>query len=394
MSYRNDGRNGFDVDLMYQLYERMSQGVIYCDTQGKVVMANPAAEQIMGMASCEMIEETMDKHHLALFREDGSLYPIKEYPPAIALHTGVEVKNAVVGFFNNKDRRHLWLSINSVPIYKSNEEEPFLVCSTFTDITEYIQVKNELREALIKEKDVTRVLQCALKPDKSIRVDGYEIAVRDIPAFNEWTIGGDIYDSFRTKDGKVGILIGDASGKGIIPTSFAMMSRNTTRAFCYTSSSAAQSLILANEVLCDRQKEHHDEDNFMTLCVLILDPITGHFQYSNAGHPPPAIWHSSSQKVDFLPIGKFPLGLDLCDYQNVEGQINPGDKLLLYTDGLTEARKGDIFFEEQGIQHYLNEYSSLHAEELLGQMCTTISAWSDDNRNDDITMILVERSSV
>lgn len=392
MSITDDEDGKLDPELFHQLYERMPQGIIYFNSQGRVVMTNPAAEKIMGMAPWEMREKVVGEQDLKIIREDGSRYPMTDYPPVIALRTGGEIKGVVLGFFNKREGRHRWISISALPIYRKKEKEPFLICATFEDVTEIVELKNELERALTKEKEATAVLQGALKPDVPIKVDGYQITVSDIPALDEWTIGGDIYDTFRTKDGKVGILIGDASGKGIVHASFAMLSRSTMRAFCYTSSSAAQSLTLANEVLCARQKEHYEYGTFITLCVLILDPATGRFQYSNAGHPPPGVWHSD-HGVDFLPTGRLPLGLELCDYENFEDCILPGEMILLYTDGLSEARRNGNMFGEDGIERYLNEYASAAAERILNKMCATISAWTGNKSHDDITMILIERNS-
>jgi serine phosphatase RsbU (regulator of sigma subunit) len=190
----------------------------------------------------------------------------------------------------------------------------------------------------------------------------------------------------------VGIVIGDVSGKGFETAAFAAIARSTIRAFCYESSSAAEALTQANAVLCARQEERREDNLFMTAFLMILDPATGSFQYANAGHPLPAICNRNGE-VNFLQIGQLPLGITSVQYENAEGRLDPGDKLLLYTDGVIEARRENAVFGETGLACHLCENARFPSEKLLDRIYDTICSWTGGSTQDDTAMVLVERDS-
>ncbi len=128
------------------LYETMTQGVIYQDSEEHIISINPAALQIMGLDH-SIIDESRNNHCKAI-REDGTDFPAETHPSTIALKTGKEVRNVVMGVFNPQKEEYNWININATPLFKPGEKKPFQVYITFEDITETIKAQKLLNETL------------------------------------------------------------------------------------------------------------------------------------------------------------------------------------------------------------------------------------------------------
>jgi PAS domain S-box-containing protein len=131
------------------LYETMTQGVIHQDLNGRIISVNPAAEMIMGLNHYTKPGETCNYHCKAL-HEDGTDFPADTHPSMIALKTGKEVRNVVMGVFNPQKKSYRWINVNATPLFKPGEEKPFQVYITFEDITETIEAQKLLKETLIE----------------------------------------------------------------------------------------------------------------------------------------------------------------------------------------------------------------------------------------------------
>jgi PAS domain S-box-containing protein len=129
------------------LYETMTQGVIHQDSEGRIISVNPAAEQIMGLNYYTMQGETSNYHCKAI-HEDGNDFPAETHPSMIALKTGKEVRNVVMGVFNPQKENYNWINVNATPLFKPREKKPFQVYITFEDITETIKAQKLLNETL------------------------------------------------------------------------------------------------------------------------------------------------------------------------------------------------------------------------------------------------------
>jgi PAS domain S-box-containing protein len=118
------------------LFETMVPGVVYQDANGQIISINPAAEKIMGYTFEEIKYKTLPELKLKSIHEDGTSFLLKTHPPMIALKTGKEVKNIIMGVNYPSKEGYTWLNINAVPEFLEGEEKPFQVYTTFEDITE------------------------------------------------------------------------------------------------------------------------------------------------------------------------------------------------------------------------------------------------------------------
>src|SRR5579863_143663 len=190
----------------------------------------------------------------------------------------------------------------------------------------------EQAQAQIKaELDVARALQIAILPASFPVRPGCDGAARMLPAT---TMGGDFYDFIELPDGRVGLVMADVSGKGVPAAFFMAVARTNLRELAAHHGDAGECLAQTNEVLCAQ----NPLALFVTVFYGVLDAGTGVLRYANGGHNPPYVRRAAGG-VEALNGAAGPaLGaMPGMEYPEHTIQLQPGDGLVLYTDGVTEA---------------------------------------------------------
>ena len=221
-------------------------------------------------------------------------------------------------------------------------------------------------------------------------------------------VGGDFYDFFLLeKDGgaapKLGFLVADVSGKGIPASLFMMKAKTLIRDYLENGIELGEAIENANHQLCDG----NDANMFVTAWIGILDYKTGHIDYVNAGHNPPLLWASDEEKPDpsieryersgawqwlreksGIPLGTF----DAVPYKAKSLDVKPGDMLLLYTDGVTEAMSADgELYGEQRLEALADAASAFHPRMLVTAVKEGVADHARDaEQSDDITILALE----
>lgn len=232
------------------------------------------------------------------------------------------------------------------------------------------------------------LLQRALVPSAPPIVEGYELATAYIPAYEGQEIGGDFFDVFETEDQKVGILLGDVSGKGIEAASLAAATKSTVRAFAYDMSAPGEALSHANSVICSHSI---DTTQFVTVFLIVLDPASGEITYASAGHPP-ALIQRVDGSVDALRFGQPPIGIvGRYDYAERRAELRHGDRMVLYTDGISEARCDSGLFGSEGIERTLCAHIQSPTSGLLAGLLSAVTDWACGHLRDDTAVLIVER---
>lgn len=200
-------------------------------------------------------------------------------------------------------------------------------------------------------------------------------------------VGGDFYDFFNIDDDHLAIVIGDASGKGIPSSLYMMKAQSLIRAASKHSMDTAKIIMEVNEGLC----EGNEYSMFVTCWIGILNKNNGELRYTNAGHNPPII--KSSGKFSYLSArpGIVLGGFDNFEYCEAKTKLSKGDKLFLYTDGVTEAHnvKSELFGEDR----LLESVSKLDGSpyETVTKIRDEVRVFSRNTEQfDDITMLMVE----
>jgi phosphoserine phosphatase RsbU/P len=277
--------------------------------------------------------------------------------------------------------------------YRPEEISLFELMATRTAlIIDNMTLVTKLRDALGREREFSLMLQRALLPERPSLGPGYSVADRYIPAYASREIGGDFYDVFCPESGKAVIMIGDVSGKGLESASLAAATRSTARAFAYEVPTAGEILTHTNMAIYGQMREQ-PVPLFVTMFLAVLDLDTGRFQYAGAGHPPPAVHRTSTGEVEVLGYGDPPVGaFDDHAYHERQDVLCPGDRIILYTDGLTEARHDSEMFGEEGIERILKQAGRLSPDEVADALLSAASDWAEGRLRDDTAVIVIERT--
>ncbi len=217
-----------------------------------------------------------------------------------------------------------------------------------------------------------------------------ELKSFDIYAFMKAAkyIGGDFYDFFMIDNDRLGFVIADVSGKGVPAAIFMAISRTVVRAIALTGNSPAACMKRANNILCQESVN----DMFVTVFYGILQIHTGIVTYSNAGHNPP-VYIQRDEHVSVLPLtNDLVLGaIKDKEYHEKEVQLQPGDTLFLYTDGITEAmNKENKPYTENKLLKECTNLAGSSPDELVKKINESVAEFSGGAmQSDDITILAV-----
>ena len=248
-----------------------------------------------------------------------------------------------------------------------------------------------LQAAHDRQRDIAETLQKSLLPIVPERTGTIEFAHKYQAALEESLIGGDFYDLFSLGDHLLGIVMADVSGKGLKAAVQTAMLKYTLRGFAWeTPDSPGAVLARVNEVLCSPMSSH---DGFVTLFYAVLNTQTGLIVYASAGHEPPLYRSEQTGQTQTLPdcdglaLGCLPGVL----YSECSRSLAPGDLLLLYTDGLTEARAADqSFLGLDGLAALLPQ-TDVSAEAAVTSIYDAVTHFAANVRRDDVAMLALRR---
>lgn len=242
----------------------------------------------------------------------------------------------------------------------------------------------EAHERLAHELRVARLIQQTLLPRTLPDRPGWKLAALYRPAR---AVGGDFYDVLELRDGRLGLLIGDVTDKGV-PAALVMASaRSILRTAALQASSPGEVLARANQALCP----DIPPDMFVTCLYAILDPATGELTYANAGHPAALV--RGRQGVEELRVAGLPLGLMAeARYEERSAAVRPAETVLFYSDGLIEAHsRTREMFGARRLRALLADHSGGTSliEFLIDRLTVfTSPGWEQE---DDVTLVVLER---
>ena len=235
------------------------------------------------------------------------------------------------------------------------------------------------------ELETARSIQASILPDAPPRLPGLDVAVRYVPAAS---VAGDFYDFLPVNGRGLTVVVADVSGHGVPAALIASMIKVAVAAGSADAESPARLLTGMARIF-----EGQLKSQFITAACVAADPAAGRLLYAGAGHPPPLLWRARDQTIRELQgggpiLGRFRRAL----YSETAEPLEPGDRVVLFTDGIPEARdrSGEPFGDAR-LQEHLAGHAGLGADALAGSILERISAWTGRSGGfeDDLTLIVL-----
>jgi serine phosphatase RsbU (regulator of sigma subunit) len=237
-----------------------------------------------------------------------------------------------------------------------------------------------------QQKDFADAMQRSLLPQVRPAVSGLDVGEVYAPSARV-ELGGDLYDYVALDDGRFAVVLGDVTGHGIDAAADMAMAKYVFRTLVREHANPAEFVRAANEVVVDEIAP----GKFMTLLYLVVDPATGEVACASAGHPPPRLVDSSGRTRP-LAVRGLALGVDADqEYEEARAQIEAGGMVVLYTDGVVEARCGVEQYGFDRLDNVLARRHHLSAEDIAASVIESARRFTGGDLTDDCAVVVVKR---
>jgi hypothetical protein len=244
--------------------------------------------------------------------------------------------------------------------------------------------------AVERELDTARSIQTSILPRAIPDVIGLDIAVRYLPARK---VAGDVYDFHRVDERRLGMLVGDVAGHGVPAALIASMATVAFSSHPSRMDEPGEVLAEMNRVFCG-----HFDARFVTAACFFVDTERGTLRYGLAGHPWPLLWKARSATLESLTEGGLVLGLfPDASFPTSEVAFEPGDRLVVYTDGLTEAfDPSGAWFGDAELKAFIAAHRGAPAGPFADLLLDRVRSWTGRDTNsssleDDLTLAVIDR---
>jgi serine phosphatase RsbU (regulator of sigma subunit) len=353
--FRTEAVRGYDIDELTELRLKMGEGII-----GHVALTG---EPVI----------SPDVHHDPRYVNARAETRSEMVAPIIS-------NDEVIGVFD--------LESDRLNAYTPDDMQVLLLLASQVAI---IIEKVMLHEQLVEKKrlegqlEVARQVQLELLPAQDPQLEGFDISAYNFPTEE---VSGDYYDWVRIYEDQIGIVVADVSGKGVPAALLMAFLRASLRAAIHIGYAPHISMAKVNYLLW----ESIERNQFVTAFYSVLDASNRTLAYTNAGHSPPLLLDPDGS-ARFIERGGLPLGMfRQTRYYEYYLSLEPGQVLVLYTDGVTEAinASGEEYGTER-LERVVREGRHLRARELIDFIHSDVQKWTDgQGASDDITFFIVK----
>lgn len=339
-------------------------GVVSFQQDGEVELMNNAAKRLLGVSQLKNIKslESFNKPFVeTLFRlRPGERALVKVDRGGIPLQLAINAAG-----FRMRDKKFTLVSIQDI--------------------------HSELEgERMSKELEIAHQVQMRLLPKESPKFPGFDIAGICIPAKE---VGGDYYDYINFGDKKLGIAIGDVSGKGVPAAIYMTLTKGVLQSQAEGDMAPKDVLTKVNQLMY----QSIERGSFVSMFYAVLDTVESKFVCSRAGHNPAIHFRSSNGDYTFVQPAGIALGLEKGKIfgdviQDEEIKLVKGDLIVFYTDGFTEAMNTQRYdYGEKRLLNIVRENRNQNVRELIEAVCQDIKEFAQGHpQHDDMTMVAVK----
>jgi sigma-B regulation protein RsbU (phosphoserine phosphatase) len=396
------------------LLEYASVGIILVDAEGRIQIVNAKVEELFGYRREELIGQPIEalvpgrfrgahtgyckayrdkpsvrpmglSPHSFARRKDGTEFPVEIGLSAVKTHEGLLVMSYLADITARVEAQESQARLQE-ELRRANEELEKRVEERTRELRQ-AQTRLLARQRLQQEVELAMEIQQNLLPHQVPDLSGYDFAATARPARY---VSGDFYDFAGLSSDTCHIIVADIAGKGIPAALLSSTARTLFRAQAKHKTSPAVILNSVNRTLYE-DLEH--ADTFITIFAARLDASYGRLSYANAGHTETIWWRDAQQGSHTLGATGMPLGIDLAfPIEESEIVLRPGDIVLFYTDGITEAAnaEGELFGLERLIE-LVAEHSHGASEELLQAIVGAVESFQAGAAlSDDVTLVVLK----
>lgn len=368
-----------------RLYEQAPCGYLSTTPDGMIVRVN---ETFLTWTGHERDDLVGKRTFASLLAKGSQIYHDTHYAPLLAMQDSVrEIALDVV----QVDGQRLPVIVNAA-LERTAEGLPRVVRIALFDATERRQYERELVRAKEEAErlearalTLARTLQQTLIPPQPPEIPGLDIAAAYRPAGDGREVGGDFYDVFQRGQGDWVVVLGDVSGKGVHAAVVTSLIRYSLRAIAVRVAEPSEMLAELNQVVLA-----HETERFCTLLLLRLRAIDSawHVSMSCGGHGPAALVEPGSDPVSVGEPG-FLIGVsEDATFTSTSLTLLPGQMLVLYTDGTSEARRDGEFFGQARLSASMKAHAQ-DAQTLVSGVLRDVLDFQRNNPRDDIAVVAV-----
>lgn len=235
-----------------------------------------------------------------------------------------------------------------------------------------------------REHQVASILQSSILPDRLPDIPGYDASGFYVPSGPDAHIGGDYYDVFTMPDGRTVIAIGDVCGKGVVAATKTSAIKYTLRGLIGAGAGPGEALAELNRQVTATG----DPSDIVTVWIGVLDRSARRLMFANGGHPPGLLMRSGTRRIQRLcATGPLLGAAPGIEYGSRAVDIEAGDLLLLYTDGVTEARRGKLFFGEGRVRRVLKGATT--SSDCIDHLLMAVRTFAAGPLSDDAAAVAI-----
>lgn len=278
------------------------------------------------------------------------------------------------------------LNMNAAPLRNEHGEIAGVVLA-MQDVTEQVRLQERIKEVYLREHAIAEKLQSSFLPERIAAIEGFEISDCYRSALDEARIGGDFYDVFELGEDRLGIVMADVAGKGLKAAVYTAMTKYMLRAYAFEGGGPDEVVAKLNNALTACTPT----EVFVTLIYGVLDGRDGTFKYANAGHEHPVLLYSDTCAAVRLDVTGRALAL-LKDsvYTTCEVSMKPGDILVLYTDGITDAGWGADRMGFESLLEIVGRNKGCCAREMADAVLNSALEYSGGRLSDDVALLVIK----
>jgi phosphoserine phosphatase RsbU/P len=368
-----------------QLYDRAPCGYLSTTPDGTIIKVNQTFLTLTGYDRGQLVGKM---RFAQLLSTGGRIYYETHYGPMLSMQGNAhEIAFDLV----RADGSRLPVLVNAV-LERDSHGAPMVIRTAIFDATLRREYERELLRAKQRAEDsearataLARTLQQTLIPPAPPAIPDLDVAAVYRPAGDGSEVGGDFYDVFQIGTGDWVVAVGDVCGKGVEAAVITAVARYTLRAATVEHAEPSAALATLNDVLL-----HHDTNRFCTVALVRLRQANGEWvgTISCGGHPLPLLRQSSGTLHTVGRRGSL-LGLvPVARLHDVQFRLLPGDMLVLYTDGITEARREKLFYGEERLAAAVARCFA-SAQALTSAILSEVLEFQIGQSRDDIVIVTI-----